>query len=157
MRLGLYVQVPFCQTKCTYCNFHTGVFSNDLYAPYVEAVCREIAAYPRLLRESRIAEVPEPVVDTAYFGGGTPSLLHARGFAPRLAEVPDPVVYTAYVGGGPPSLLDPAGLARVLDAMRAAFECKFEEVTLEADPETIIPEKAPPGRKPGSNATNMAW
>src|SRR3981189_2133969 len=104
MRLGLYVQVPFCQTKCTYCNFHTGVFSNDLYAPYVEAVCREIAAYPRLLRESRIAEVPEPVVDTANFGGGTPSLL------------------------------DPAGLARGLDAMRAGFECKFEEGTPQPHP-----------------------
>jgi len=70
MLLGLYVQVPFCQTKCTYCNFHTGVFSNDLYAPYVEAVSREIAEYPCLLREFHIAEVPEPVVDTAYFGGG---------------------------------------------------------------------------------------
>ena len=43
MRLGVYVQVPFCQTKCTYCNFHTGVFSSDLYAPYVDAVCREIS------------------------------------------------------------------------------------------------------------------
>ena len=125
MLLGLYVQVPFCQTKCTYCNFHTGVFSNDLYAPYVEAVCREIAEYPCLLREFHIAEVPEPVVDTAYFGGGTPSLL------------------------------DPAGLARVLDAMRAGFECKFEEVTLEADPETIIPEKAAAWRKAGFNRISM--
>ena len=42
MQAGVYVQVPFCQTKCTYCNFHTGVFSQDLYAPYVDAVCREI-------------------------------------------------------------------------------------------------------------------
>ena len=46
MRLGVYVQVPFCQTKCTYCNFHTGVFSSDLYDPYVDAVCREITDYP---------------------------------------------------------------------------------------------------------------
>jgi oxygen-independent coproporphyrinogen-3 oxidase len=125
MLLGLYVQVPFCQTKCTYCNFHTGVFSNDLYAPYLEAVCREIAEYPRLLRESHIAEVPKAVVDTAYFGGGTPSLL------------------------------DPAGLARVLDAMRAGFECKFEEVTLEADPETITPEKAAAWREAGFNRISM--
>src|SRR3981081_3221129 len=120
MLLGLYVQVPFCQTKCTYCNFHTGVFSNDLYAPYVEAVCREIATYPILLRESRIAEVPEPVVETAYLGGGTPSLL------------------------------DPAGLARILDAMRAGFDCKFEEVTLEADPERITAVKGAAGRNAGA-------
>ena len=125
MRLGLYVQVPFCQTKCTYCNFHTGVFSNDLYAPYVEAVCREIAEYPRLLRESRIEEVPNAVVDTVYFGGGTPSLL------------------------------DPAGLARVLDATRSGFECKFEEVTLEADPETIAPAKAAAWREAGFNRISM--
>ena len=43
MTLGLYIQVPFCQTKCTYCNFHTGVVSRDRYQPYANAVCREIA------------------------------------------------------------------------------------------------------------------
>jgi oxygen-independent coproporphyrinogen-3 oxidase len=125
MRLGMYVQVPFCQTKCTYCNFHTGVFSSDLYSPYIEAVCREVDEYPRLLRESGIAEVPDAVVDTVYFGGGTPSLL------------------------------DPAGLARVLDSMRAGFECKFEEVTLEADPETISHNKTAAWRKAGFNRISM--
>ena len=125
MRLGMYVQVPFCQTKCTYCNFHTGVFSSDLYAPYAEAVCREVAAYPRLLRESRITEVVNAVVDTVYFGGGTPSLL------------------------------DPVGLAQILDAMRAGFDCKLEEVTLEADPETITSEKAAAWRKAGFNRISM--
>jgi oxygen-independent coproporphyrinogen III oxidase len=121
----MYVQVPFCQTKCTYCNFHTGVFSSDLYAPYVEAICREVAEYPRLLEESQIADVPNAVVDTVYFGGGTPSLL------------------------------DPAGLGRVLDSMRAGFECKFEEVTLEADPETISREKAAAWRRAGFNRVSM--
>src|SRR6202140_2131561 len=125
MRLGMYVQVPFCQTKCTYCNFHTGVFSRDLYAPYVEAVCREVAEYPRLLRESGIAVVPNAVVDTVYIGGGTPSLL------------------------------DPTGLATILDSMRAEFECKFEEVTLEADPETITPEKAAAWRAAGFNRISV--
>jgi len=125
MRLGMYVQVPFCQTKCTYCNFHSGVFSTDLYDPYVEAVCREIAEYPRLLHESRIAGVPDAVVDTVYFGGGTPSLL------------------------------DPSGLARILDTLRAGFECDFEEVTLEADPETITPAKAAAWREAGFNRISM--
>jgi oxygen-independent coproporphyrinogen III oxidase len=125
MRLGMYVQVPFCQTKCTYCNFHTGVFSSDLYAPYVEAICREVAEYSRLLEELQISDVPNAVVDTVYFGGGTPSLL------------------------------DPAELGRVLDSMRAGFECKFEEVTLEADPETISREKAAAWRRAGFNRVSM--
>ena len=42
VNLGIYIQVPFCQTKCTYCNFHTGVASPTAYAPYARAVEREI-------------------------------------------------------------------------------------------------------------------
>jgi oxygen-independent coproporphyrinogen-3 oxidase len=125
MRLGIYVQVPFCQTKCTYCNFHTGVFSSDLYSPYADAVSREIVEYPRLLREAAIASVPEAVVDTVYFGGGTPSLL------------------------------DPSALALVLDSIRAGFDCKLEEVTLEADPETITAGKAAAWRAAGFDRTSM--
>src|SRR6202140_2383750 len=124
-RLGVYVQVPFCQTKCTYCNFHTGVFSKELYAPYVRAVCREIAEIPRLRSENGIADVPEAVVDTLYFGGGTPSLL------------------------------EPGNLAQIIPAIRASFPSQFEEVTLEADPETISPEKADAWREAGFNRISM--
>ncbi len=124
-RLGVYVQVPFCQTKCTYCNFHTGVFSKDLYEPYVRAVCREIREFPRLRRENGIADVPEVVVDTLYFGGGTPSLLF------------------------------PENLAQIIEAIHASFPSKFEEVTLEADPETISPEKATAWREAGFNRISM--
>jgi len=124
-RAGIYVQVPFCQTKCTYCNFHTGVFSSDLYGPYVDAVCREISNYPEMLLEKGIAPVSEPVVDTLYFGGGTPSLL------------------------------DPAGLAKIITTIRATFPAQFEEVTLEADPETITPEKAAAWFDAGFNRISM--
>lgn len=72
MDLGIYIQVPFCQTKCTYCNFHTGVFSKDLYSPYVSAVCKEL---------SRHCGQHEGVVDTIYIGGGTPSLLDPAALA----------------------------------------------------------------------------
>ena len=123
--LGIYVQVPFCQTKCTYCNFHTGVFSKELYAPYVRAVCREIAEFPLLLRGNGIADVPGTQVDTLYFGGGTPSLL------------------------------EPASLAQIIEAIRVSFPSQFEEVTLEADPETITPEKAAAWREAGFNRISM--
>jgi putative oxygen-independent coproporphyrinogen III oxidase len=125
MKAGAYVQVPFCQTKCTYCNFHTGVFSDDLYAPYVGAVVREIAEHPRLLRENKIMEIPDAIVDTVYVGGGTPSLL------------------------------DPKALRGVLNAIRAGFQTSLEEVTLEADPETITLGKAAAWREAGFDRISM--
>lgn len=69
--LGVYIQVPFCQTKCTYCNFHTGVVSPDRYAPYANAVRREIESC--LADKSHVLHALP--IDTVYFGGGTPSLL----------------------------------------------------------------------------------
>src|SRR5580700_10514539 len=77
-RLGIYVQVPFCQTKCTYCNFHTGVVSAGRFSPYVEAVCREIREHRELYSAAGVAlhaGFEKALVDTVYIGGGTPSLL----------------------------------------------------------------------------------
>jgi oxygen-independent coproporphyrinogen-3 oxidase len=122
---GIYVQVPFCQTKCTYCNFHTGVFSKELYEPYATAVCRELADFARLRDENGIADMPGGLVDTVYFGGGTPSLL------------------------------EPTHLERIVGAIRTSFPSRFEEVTLEADPETISPEKAVAWREAGFNRISM--
>jgi oxygen-independent coproporphyrinogen-3 oxidase len=75
MTLGAYIQIPFCQAKCTYCNFQTGVVARDRYQPYAEAVCREIAA--------SVSDAT-PVVDTVYVGGGTPSLLDPAALAQIL-------------------------------------------------------------------------
>ena len=113
--LGVYVQVPFCQTKCTYCNFHTGVVSAARFAPYVDAVCAEIGGY----RES-----------------------YASAGVALPAVIAGAVVDSVYIGGGTPSLLEPADLRRMVDAIRAAFATDLREVTLEADPETITAEKA---------------
>lgn len=78
MTLGVYIQVPFCQTKCTYCNFHTGVVSRERYEPYADAVCREIEK----------AQRPQTAaVDTIYFGGGTPSLLDPTALARIIDSV----------------------------------------------------------------------
>ena len=57
-KLGIYVQVPFCQTKCTYCNFHTGVVAASRFAPYAEAVCREIRRHKEFYAEAGV-RVPE--------------------------------------------------------------------------------------------------
>ena len=71
--LGIYISVPFCRSKCTYCNFASGVFPVSDHARYVERLIAEIAG-ARTLSEKRGTEFPRRV-DTVYLGGGTPSLL----------------------------------------------------------------------------------
>jgi oxygen-independent coproporphyrinogen III oxidase len=115
LRLGIYVQVPFCQTKCTYCNFHTGVVAAGRFAPYVEAVCHEIRGYREFYSAAGIALPP--------------------GFGKAVAD-------TVYFGGGTPSLLEPELLGRMIVAIRETFANDLREVTLEADPETVTAEKA---------------
>jgi putative oxygen-independent coproporphyrinogen III oxidase len=83
MSLGIYIQVPFCQTKCTYCNFHTGPAARSMYAPYARAVEREIRE-----RAAQAAAALRPV-DTIYLGGGTPSLLDAADLAEILNALRD--------------------------------------------------------------------
>ncbi|HKO20241.1 MAG TPA: radical SAM protein, partial [Acidobacteriaceae bacterium] len=86
--LGVYISVPFCRAKCTYCNFASGVFGAERMDAYVDRVCAEIARAPD--RAVGIgAELPRRV-DSVYLGGGTPSLLNAnqvqRLFAALRAE-----------------------------------------------------------------------
>jgi len=66
---GVYISYPFCSQKCTYCNFASGVFPRDLERRYVEAVQAE-------LRRTEWPWRPE----TAYLGGGTPSLIDPAAF-----------------------------------------------------------------------------
>jgi len=122
-RLGIYIQVPFCQTKCTYCNFHTGVVSAGRFSPYVDAVVKEIRGHRELYRAA-----------------GVEWFESARNAADRLRET-ELVVDTVYIGGGTPSLLDPQLLKRMMDAIRETFAADLKEVTLEADPETVEREK----------------
>ena len=62
---------------------------------------------------------------------------------------------TVYIGGGTPSLLDPAHLQNLLDTIRATFVCELQEVTLEADPETIDAEKATAWMRAGINRVSF--
>ena len=71
--LGLYLSIPFCKSKCTYCNFASGVFPATYFDQYIARLENDLHA----IREKAAqwnATLPE-VIDTIYFGGGTPSLL----------------------------------------------------------------------------------
>ena len=67
--LGIYIHVPYCEKKCTYCNFYSAPPSDDIRNRYIDRTLKELKRWG--------AETMRPV-DTVYFGGGTPSLLKPR-------------------------------------------------------------------------------
>ncbi|MGA7832068.1 MAG: radical SAM family heme chaperone HemW [Terracidiphilus sp.] len=71
--LGLYISVPFCRSKCTYCNFASGVYPASEHARYVDRIVADLNAAPAWTQ--RIGAHLPRCVDTVYLGGGTPSLL----------------------------------------------------------------------------------
>jgi oxygen-independent coproporphyrinogen III oxidase len=73
MPLGLYISVPFCKTKCSYCNFASDVFSRAVFDKYVTAMCAEIEQATETADQT--GGLLERTVDSIYFGGGTPTLL----------------------------------------------------------------------------------
>jgi putative oxygen-independent coproporphyrinogen III oxidase len=104
--LGIYIQVPFCASKCSFCNFSSGVVRPPVFDGYCRAVIREI------------------------------DLLEAfdatRGIGLRVFGLP---VDTIYVGGGTPSLLGAERLGQIFGALKRRFEmAPRSESTLEVTP-----------------------
>ena len=75
MPLGIYISVPFCRTKCSYCNFASDVFSRAKFESYVDRVCADIARAEQTAAE--IGGQIEHDVDSIYLGGGTPTVLES--------------------------------------------------------------------------------
>ena len=78
--LGIYVHVPFCRSKCQYCDFYSLATKEDkLIDGYLDAVCDHIKEAGEL--------APNYKVDSIYFGGGTPSFFGADGMAVILTTI----------------------------------------------------------------------
>jgi putative oxygen-independent coproporphyrinogen III oxidase len=107
----LYVHLPFCASRCGYCDFVTLVGRAEDHGRYVDAVLRELE-----LERGRLADEVE----------------------------------TVFVGGGTPTFTRPAELRRLLDALPAA-----QEVTVEANPETVTPQLAALLREAGATRVSL--
>ena len=78
--LGIYVHVPFCRSRCQYCDFYSTTGKVDkFHDSYLKAICAHIQETGTL--------APNHIVDTIYFGGGTPSFFGAEGLATILTAV----------------------------------------------------------------------
>jgi len=73
MPVGIYISVPFCRSKCSYCNFASGVFAREMVAGYLERVCADIERAGQTA--SAMGGILERSVDSVYLGGGTPTTL----------------------------------------------------------------------------------
>ena len=71
--LGLYLSVPFCRSKCTYCNFASGVFPASYHDRYISRIEKDLSSIRKRAKQWG-AQLPQ-AVDSIYLGGGTPSLL----------------------------------------------------------------------------------
>lgn len=108
-----------------------------LHIPY----CRTICPYCDFVKERAPGSVPRPFVDAI--------LREIAAYAgPRDA-------CSVFFGGGTPSLLDPRDLAAVLDALRGAFRLDGAEITLEANPDDVTPQRAAQWRALGVNRVSL--
>nr|MCR5120941.1 radical SAM family heme chaperone HemW [Ruminococcus sp.] len=114
---GIYIHVPFCLRKCPYCDFYSVKFDADTAHKYVDAVCRNIAAFGDR----------NVTADTVYFGGGTPSLL------------------------------TPAQVEHTLDTVYKNISLHSPEITLEANPSSLTPEKLRGYRAAGVNRLSVGF
>lgn len=76
---GIYIHVPFCESRCAYCDFYSTTLLRHRTA-YVDAVCRELAL--------RLPELQDAPIETIYFGGGTPSTLTIEELRRILMKAP---------------------------------------------------------------------
>src|SRR5881392_2029186 len=125
----LYLHIPFCRRRCSYCDFSIAVRKRIPAREYVDAVVRELS----------LLGVTDPGRQPGDFGGET--------------------LETLYLGGGTPSLLPPDALATLLtsllDVFRATSSRNAVEVTLEANPEDVKPETAAAWRNAGVNRVSL--
>ncbi len=114
----LYIHIPFCQRRCSYCDFNTYANIEDRIEGYVAALCTELHSYAEHRRASHATEPAASLVPLT-----------------RAALAP-----TIFLGGGTPTMLSLDQMERVLDAADAIVPLDQAEVTTEANPGTVIDE-----------------
>lgn len=117
-RLSLYIHIPFCVKKCHYCDFLSAPCKEETRQEYVETLCMEIVQRAKLYKDR--------IVDTIFFGGGTPSLLSA------------------------------GQMGKIMDVIRQEFRVLPEaEISMEVNPGTVTKEKLEAYQKCGVNRLSI--
>ena len=137
---GLYVHIPFCKTKCPYCDF-CSITTPDLIPVYLSALEKEAQIYS--------AKMPAS-------GGTGVSPVQAQAKACGYPKTPFPSFDSLYLGGGTPSLLAAAQLTTLINNLRRHFTFSPDtEFTIEANPDDITAEKLRLYRDLGINRLSL--
>jgi oxygen-independent coproporphyrinogen-3 oxidase len=129
MALGIYISVPFCKTKCSYCNFASDVFSRAVFEKYVERVCGDIGN----VRE--IAQSMSAAIENPHFSPH--KTRREMGHPSSINDEVDSI----YLGGGTPTVLESAQLQRMFSTVRQEFSVlPSAEITVECAPGTLSAE-----------------
>ncbi len=141
MAAGIYLHIPFCKSRCSYCDFATDVYrSNDAVERYVQALSREIEG-----STARVSGWQDRHDQTVRTAANEPP-----------ADAGGTAVDTIYFGGGTPSLLKPDQLERILNAVHSKFNIDPEaEITMEMNPATVTPETLQEFRSLGINRASF--
>ena len=126
---GIYIHVPFCQSRCAYCDFYSTTLLTHREA-YVDTICREL--------RHRFSELKGEPIKTIYFGGGTPSTLTIE----ELRKIIDEINFQFSIFNACESEQNASLLAISQRAQPSINEVnlKFEEITLEANPDDLTEE-----------------
>jgi oxygen-independent coproporphyrinogen III oxidase len=138
---GIYLHIPFCKSRCSYCDFATDVWrSNDAVERYVDALCGEVKNFQ--------PQINADVADKEKVF----NLRDLRSSAANSSLSTD----TIYFGGGTPSLLTPSQLERILIGVSAKFNISRDaEITMEMNPATVTPETLADYKKLGVNRASF--
>lgn len=139
MPAGVYLHIPFCKSRCSYCDFATDVFRDSGSVDrYVDALCREIRSEPPAFAGGQF-------IDDSVGSANWPA-----------ADATGSDIDTIYFGGGTPSLLEPEQIKRILNAVTSLFSVdESAEITMEMNPATVTPEKLDAYKKLGINRASF--
>ena len=139
-RAGIYIHIPFCRSRCSYCDFATGAYEGQLAERYVSALTKEISTFKLMPALGAL----EAKIGDIQIGDSRDGDEAARD------------VDTIYFGGGTPSLLTPAQVERILHAVYEHFRIAPDaEVTLEMNPGTVSLEIVKEFRACGINRASF--
>ena len=129
MAAGIYLHIPFCRSRCSYCDFATDIYRDaGSVDVYVKALVKEIG----LFRSGTVEQVEQ---------GGT---------------VLEQTIDTIYCGGGTPSLLSGKQVERIIEAISDKFDISdLKEITMEMNPATVTPETLRDFRSLGVNRASF--